>query len=105
MYPDGGTYVEPTATVRFELAAIPPGVIVFGANEHVTPVGRPLHDKPIGLLKPPEALALIVTAVDPPRVTVAEGAESVREKSVPAVAAGTRLANSPLVCEGPPAVK
>ena len=105
MYPDGGTYVEPTATVRFELAAVPPGVIVFGANAHVTPVGRPLHDKLIGLLKPPEALALIVTAVDPPRVTVAEGAESVREKSVPAAAAGTRLANSPLVCEGPPAVK
>src|SRR5215469_8170204 len=105
MYPDGGTYEDPTAIVRFALDAVPPGVIVFGANPHVTPVGSPVHDRLIALLKPPEPPALIVSAVDPPRVTDAEGAESVREKSVPAAAAGTKLANSPLVCEGPPAVK
>jgi hypothetical protein len=105
MYPLGGTYVLPTAIVNFELAAEPPGVIVEGENAHVTPDGKPVHERLIGLLKPPAAAASMVTLVEPPRVTVADVAESISEKLLGAVAAGTRVANSPCVCEALPAVK
>ena len=72
-------------------------MIELGVNAQVTPAGSPVHDKLIGLLKPPELDASMVTEVDAPRVTVADGDESDSEKSVPAAAAGTSVANRPLV--------
>jgi hypothetical protein len=95
MYPAGGTYVFPTAMVNFEVAAEPPGVIVEGENAQVTPAGRPVHERLIGPLKPPAAAASMVTLVEPPRVTVADDAESISEKLLAAVAAGTSVAKSP----------
>ena len=76
-----------------------------GVNAQVPPVGYPEHDRLIALLNPPEALASMVSEVDPPRATVAEPDDSPSVKSVPAAALGTRIPNKPCVCELPPAVK
>jgi len=86
-----------------ELEAL--GKIEDGANAHVTPVGWPEHDKLIVLLNPPDPLASIVNEVEPPRITVAAGADNPREKSVPAAALGTSVANNPRVCVLHPVVK
>jgi hypothetical protein len=56
-------------------------------------------------LNPPDVLAAMVTAVELPRITLAEGADSDNVKSDGADAVGTSVANNPLVWAGPPAVK
>ena len=83
--------------MRVELAALPPAVIDDGEKEQVTPAGSPEHERLIGVLNPPEVLAPIVTAVEPPRITLAEGADSASVKSAAAAAVGTSVANNPLV--------
>jgi hypothetical protein len=92
--------------VKVDVAALDPGAIVAGDEEHVTPAGTCEHDSEIGLLSPPTALAPTVIVVDWPGVRVALCAESVSEKSaVVTAAAGTRIANKPEVWLLPPAVK
>jgi hypothetical protein len=105
MYPAGGTYVVPTEMVSCEVAVVPPGVIVAGLKAHVTPVGCPVQERLIAVLNPPEAVDEMFKFVEPPRATVAEGTDSCREKSFPADAVGTSLANNPCVWVAPPAVK
>jgi hypothetical protein len=93
-------------TVKVDVVALDPGVIVAGDKAHVNPAGTFEHDSEIGLLNPPTALAPTVSVVDWPGIRVALCAESVSEKSaVVTAAAGTRVANNPEVWLLPPAVK
>ena len=88
-----------------ELAVLEPGVMVAGDKEQVTPFGFE-HDKEIGPLNPPTALARTVSVADWPGPMVALCDESASAKSaVVAADAGTSVANNPVVCELPPAVK
>ena len=84
--------------------ALPPGVMVLGLKLHVSPAAG-AQESVIWLLKPPTAADPMFSVVDAPAVTVALGAERLREKSLPAAAAGTGEPNSPLVWLEPPAVK
>jgi hypothetical protein len=80
--------------------------MVIGENAQVTPAGGFVQLKAMALLNPPVALALMETVVDCPGMTLALCAENDSAKSAPvAAAAGTRVANKPLVCVAPPAVK
>jgi hypothetical protein len=103
-YPPVGA-VAAALNVKLDFAVLDPGVMVAGEREHVMPEGC-VQNSEIGLLNPPTALALTVSMVDWPGVTVALCAERASEKSaLVTVAAGTSVANKPLVCELPPAVK
>ena len=83
---------------------LPPGVMVLGLKLQVNPAAG-AQESVIWLLKPPTAADPMFSVVDPPAPTVTVGAERSREKSVPAVAAGTNEPKSPLVWLEPPAVK
>jgi hypothetical protein len=80
--------------------------MVIGENAQVTPAGGFVQLNAMALLNPPVALALTERVVDCPCVTVALCAENDSAKSDPLAAdAGTNVANKPLVCVAPPAVK
>ena len=92
--------------VNVELEALDPGVMVIGENAQVTPAGGFVQLNAMALLNPPVALALTERVVDCPCVTVAVCVENDSAKSDPLAAdAGTSVANKPLVCVAPPAVK
>src|SRR5579863_580344 len=91
--------------VRVELAADDPGEIVLGEKVQVSPVAG-AHDRLIWPLKPPTAADPTVSFPEPPALTVMLCEARLREKSAPvAAAAGTSVANNPLVWLAPPAVK
>ena len=92
-------------TVNVDWDVLDPGVMVAGDREQVMPAGWE-QDKEIGPLNPPAALAPTVRVAAWPGATVALCAERVSEKSaLVTVDAGTSVANKPVVCELPPAVK
>jgi hypothetical protein len=104
-YPPGGA-TEAAIMVRLEVETLDPGVIVAGEKLQVTPDGGFVQLNEITPLNPPVALALIDTVVDCPGATVALCAEKANAKSAPVAAdAGSNVANKPLVCVLPPAVK
>src|SRR5260370_22986644 len=104
-YPVGGA-IEAAVRVKLEGETLAPGVIVVGEKVQVTPAGAFVQLNEIVPLNPPLALALIEILVDSPGATVAACVERASVK--PAVVTadpGTSVANKPLVCVLPPAVK
>ena len=104
-YPLGGA-IEAAVRVRLEVETLAPGVIVVGENMQVTPAGGFVQLNEIVPLNPPLALALIEILVDCPGATFAVCVERASVKSADVTAdPGTSVANRPVVCVLPPAVK
>jgi hypothetical protein len=66
--------------VSWVVAAVPDGVTVAGANEHVAPVGNPEHTKLTGELKPFWGVTDSVTVPVAPESTVSEPGDAPRVK-------------------------
>ena len=60
----------------------PEGVTLAGENEHVTPVGKPVHPNVMGELKPLSGVTVMAAVVDEPWGTIIVGLLKASVKSV-----------------------
>jgi hypothetical protein len=82
------------ASVSVEVAALLPGVTVAGANEHVAPAGKPVHDNVTGEPKlAPVGVTVTVYVALAPRTAVADAGDTATENDSTVV---TTLALEPL---------
>jgi len=61
--------------VRVEVAVPEPGAMLFGENEQLNVLGRPLHERAIGVVDVPDCMAALTSTVPdrPDRTVTAVG--------------------------------